>query len=222
MNVNDKYTVGLALIQNAKYIPDSSKGSSNIIVDLTNQSVQGDNSFGTPCLYPFGFSSLPPDNTYALTINITGITSNPICLGTIPSSVNLFSKSGLVKGESATYSLNYGIQAKLSALLAKFKNGSGEHTATMLYGENIVKVLIDIIIQMESLYSTQLANIIDQLNNHTHATLNVSSGNTTVTSLSMAASGTNISTPNIGQGLPQDLSDLQAGKAYVNDQGEPM
>lgn len=222
MNVNDKYTVGLGLIQNAKYISDSSKGSPNIIVDLTNQSVEGDNSFGTPCLYPFGFSSLPPDNTYGITINITGITSNPICLGTIPSSVNLFSKSGLVRGESVTYSLNYGIQAKLSALLAKFKNGSGEHTATMLYGENVVKVLIDIITQMESLYSTQLANIISQLNSHTHTVPHIQGGDGTATSTSMASSGTNISTPSINQGLPQDLSDLQAGKAYVNDQGAPM
>lgn len=222
MNVNDRYTVGLALISGATFIPDSSKGSPNVQVNLMAQSVQGDNTFGVPVSYPWGVISVPPDNTYALTINITGLTTNPICIGTVPSSVNLFSMSGLAKGESATYSLNYGLQAKINGLIAKLKNAAGQNTATMLYGENVVKVLIDIIEQMQSLYNSQLANIISQLNDHTHQVPGIQGGNSTATSTSMAASGTDLSTPQLGQTLPQDLSDLQAGKAYVNDSGAPM
>lgn len=222
MNINDKYTLGLGLLVGATFIPDSTKGSSNVITTVMSQSVQGDNSFGVPIVYPFGFISLPPDNTYGITINVTGLTTNPICLGTVPSSVNLYSMSGIVKGEGATYSLNYSIQAKLSGLIAKLNNSAGTNTATMLYGENIIKVIIDIITQMETFYSTQLSSIISQLNSHTHSVPNISGGNDTATSTSMASSGTNISTPEIGNNLPQDLVDIQAGKAYVNDTGEPM
>ncbi len=222
MNKTDRFALGQGYITNARYNVDPTTGYANINVTLNNQSVPGDIAVNVPHCFPYGMMSLPPDNSYCLTGNIASTSMSPIVLGGIPNNNDYWTLNGLSTGESALYNASYSLQAKLTGLLAQLNNANGQNTATMLYGENIVKVLLDILQQLMDLYNTQLGSIWTQLNSHTHFVANATGGGGGLTSDSMSSSGTTITPSTIDPSIPLDFSDLTAGKGYINDDGEPM
>ena len=217
MNLNDRYGVGLAYITNATYNIDPNTGYANLNVTLNSQSVPGDDAYSIPHSFPFGHFSIPPDNTYAVVANIAGTTMSPIALGNIPNYDNLYIFSALGIGESCIYSYlpgmnNYSLSAKIDGLKAYIKNSLGTNPATMLWGENIVKVLLDILSYLSD-SNNVLSNLITYFNNHTH-------GDPAGPGLTP---GTNDpDTIPYPPALTTDQTDLEDGKGYVNDTGEPM
>jgi hypothetical protein len=201
MRTVDSYSAGLTTITNAIYNPDSSRGTAGagypaILAQTNAQTVSGDQNLSTPVAMPYGHFGIPIDNTYGITMNIQGVPFAPVVISQLPAYANLYPLDGLVKGEAATYSTKYSLQAKLSGLKAKLVNGAGNNTATMLWGENINKVLLDILDFLEDFTNTY--------NGHNHG----GPGPTP--------------TQTYPADLTQDETDLAAGKGYVSDTGAPM
>lgn len=202
MRTIDSFSAGLATLTNAIYNSDSSRGAPgagypSILAQTSAQTVSGDQNLSTPIAMPYGHFGIPIDNTYGITMNIQGVPFSPVVISQVPAYANAWPLNGLVKGEAATYSPNYSLQAKLDGLRAKLANNAGNNTATMLWGENITKVLLDILDFLDEFTGTY--------NGHTHG------GGPTPTP-----------TQSYPTALTQDKTDLQAGKGYVNDTGAPM
>lgn len=217
MKSKDAYSLGLGVLSGAALNSDSSQSPSNpgrgyptITVQVNNQSIAGDTNYSVPYAFPDGFLSIPEDGTYGVLLNLHAGTFSPIVIGGVPAWDNLYTISGLQKGEKVIYNRNYSLQANLNGLHAKL--AAIEETATMLWGENIVKVLLDIISYLQT-SNTVLINLINYYNEHTH-------GDPPGPGLS---SGTNDpDTLPFPPALTQDKTDLQGGKGYINDDGGPM
>lgn len=211
MRHKDAMSLGLATVNNAFINLNSTQGTSNggyptVTVSINNQTVQGDTNVSVPLAMPFGLLSVPADGTYAITMNFQSGTLSPVAISQIPAFANYFPLTALVPGESALYSyfLNsttgYSLHASLKGVYAHLQNTLGNNTATMLYGENIVKTLVDIITYLDSL-SSWLVGFQNAYNT-----------GTVPYSATIPSTGT----------IDSDKSGLQAGKGYVNNTGEPM
>lgn len=198
MSFQDKYALGLGNIVSATFNVDSSNGFANINTNVTNQMLPGDSSFSTPCMFPYGFLSIPPDGSIAVTMNIAGNPYSPLVIGQIPNTSNLYVVRGISVGyESVVYSNNYSLLAKTTGLMARLNNMAGSNECNLLWGENVVKVLEDIINQLLTLYNTDLPAI-------------------------CAALSPPLTPPTINPDISTDLTALEAGQAYINNDGAPI
>lgn len=214
MRFQDKFASGIGVVSNPFFNPDSSFGARNggypaITLTLNGQSVSGDTDFSVPVLYPFGFMSIPASGTQAVTMNIQGNTNRPVVVGQLPAFSNYYPVSTMIEGESVQYSYypgsltGYSMQANLDGLHALLMNAQGNFKATLLYGENIVKVLTDMTTFLDQL-STWLTGFQSAYNQNF----------TTPTPYPAAI------TPRTT--IDANSADLSAGKGYVNNTGEPM
>jgi hypothetical protein len=197
--VQDKFGLGWGIISSAT-VNTEPNGYATVNMTLNNQTIPGDNNNVVAVAMPYGHFCIPDDNVHSINLNIQSTTYNAIAITQVPTLFSFWPINGMVKGEAAVYSRNYSLQANntgLHAQLTAVEGLRGNSTATMLFGENIVKVLLDLISFLQTFVSTY--------NSHTH-----SPG----------------PTPNPTQPFPSNLntdqSDLQAGKGYVNDSGAPM
>lgn len=223
MNINDKYGLGLGFVSAATFNADSAlpPNYATINVTVVNQTVPNDNAFSIPHAFPYGLISLPPNDTYALTMNIAGTTMSPVVIGNIPAYSNLYPIMNLSVGESALYSGTYALQAKVNALKAQFANANGQFTATMLWGENITTVLIailDYLTDSMTGVNAQLLNFQSALSSHTHA--GPFTGDTAPPTNAPYNQITDIATSD--PALAQYQAELAAGNGYVNDDGKTM
>jgi len=191
---------------------DATGGQSNVLVNVGNRLIPNDSLRNVDVVSPAGFMSIPYNNKYAV-VGILGGIQKPAVFGYIANEVNQPTTGELEPGEAAVYNNKYSVLVKLNEVVCVLNNALGLNTATMLYGENIVKILVDVINSLTGLIGTELATIVNQLNNHEH---NTPSGYTD----SMTLSGTTLTAPTTPSDLTTDLSALNAGKCYINDTGE--
>ena len=205
-------------IVSSKYNPTASNGFSNVTVNLGARLIPGDNLYSIDVYSPSGYLAIPYPDEYALSVNLCAV-SKPGILGFAHNQSGLYALSPLtgVAGERAFYNRQYSLLAKLNGLIATLNNSQGTFTCNLNYGENVVKVLIDLINQFISFIGTEFSGIVSQLNAHEHYV------NSTIGfAESMSASGTTITAPTVASVLATDKTDLEAGKAYINDSGELM
>ncbi|MFN8770049.1 MAG: hypothetical protein ACK5Z5_02700 [Neisseriaceae bacterium] len=144
----------------AGYIKNARFNSSNnccVTCDVINISVIGNNRQNVPCIFPYGYISVPKDGINGLLLNTGDTGSNPVLLGVVVGFDNL--PYSLKAGESALFSDNWLLTQQNDAIRA-YKIDDKSYSATLPSGEWLAKYLTDILNRLDTIET--------YLNNHTH------------------------------------------------------
>lgn len=149
-------------IKNARFNTD---GSAAVTADINNVLVKGNSRQNIPCVFPYGYLSVPKDGVNAIMLNTGESGSNPLLLGTIVGMNKL--PYSLKSGESCQFSNNWLLVQQNEAICA-YKINNAEYKATLASGEWLGKYLTDIL--------NRLQTIEQYLNTHTHAGVQTGTG----------------------------------------------
>jgi hypothetical protein len=141
-------------IKNGKF---NNSGICNVTADINNISVIGNNRQNVPCIFPYGYISVPKDGINALLLNTGDTGSNPVLLGVVVGFNDL--PYTLKTGESALFSDNWLLVQQNDAIRA-YKIDDKSYSATLPSGEHLGKYLIDILNRLDTIET--------YLNNHKH------------------------------------------------------
>lgn len=186
----------------------------SIQANVKNYLAQNYNFSNVSILTPYGFMSIPPDQT-VMEIKPLGLSNQNPSLGNavnvIPSSYVQIIDPKL--GDSLLFCNNWVLKVSIDGILAKFFQNPS-YSATLISGEwankidtDIINSIISLINQLDSNY-TSLKNAFD-----THVHSDVQSGNDMSGVPTLGLSQTNISVPN---SLTEDLNYISNGNTLLN------
>lgn len=149
-------------IKNSQFNDD---GGPAVTTDIKNITVIGNNRQNVPCIFPYGYFSVPKTGTNAILLNTGKTGGNPLLLGVMVGFYKLPYKPK--SGESGLFSDNW-ILAQQNDAIRGYKLDDKEYRATLASGEWIGKYLTDVL--------NRLTVIEKYLNTHTHTGVQIGGG----------------------------------------------
>jgi phage gp45-like len=133
-----------------------------------------------PLIQPYGYTSLPPDNTSCTYTSSGNGYYDAFVSGFTNQQADTSNLDGLVAGESATWnSTNFTRQLKLGGAFDCFTGAMAKITTAAINGGNTNKVLIDLCAEITALES-YINDFVTAYNIHIHSGVTTGSGDSAV------------------------------------------
>lgn len=202
-------TPSMGTINNARF--EQIAGFSQLVVDATNVVALGNNLSAINLVFPYGFSSLPPDGCQGILIPIGGSSKSYKCIGfavTSPAIPHEFDA-----GESWLNSQRYILAMQNDAIRA-YRQGDEDFNTTLPNGESFVEMMINRINDLQTTIDGINENysiLSATFNSHQHP-----GGSPTGAPTTSLTQDDLATTPE----MAYDLGYLNDGKALIDDLGE--
>lgn len=168
----NKVKHGLMRVLGLVGIVDSStltKNNSNAAISLNvkRMVVSGNDRANVPMSFPYGYMSLPPQNTRIVVTNFGTTGQSPVAIGTL-SSLSANNPVSIVAGEGFNYSDNWVIKYGNIGVTA-YKIDDAAYSATLPSGEWFIKFIQDLINDNNTTLRDYInAQIAAKFNSHVH------------------------------------------------------
>ncbi len=127
-------------------------GSAAVTMNLNYNTIDGYTLQSVPIIQPYGFTSLPPDNTSCIYNSLGEGFKGTYVSGNLNHQGSNSNLSGMVAGESATWNAtNFTRQLKTTGVFDIFTGLSAKITTAALNGTNTNKILIDLCAEITAL-----------------------------------------------------------------------